>query len=112
MMDMTIYQDTPFKDADAFKDFLFANGQQHGIVATTLEGLGKAIDAYPLTDIVDMTDWMAIHNNQHQQEFNLLGLEGLPDLSEFDLLNEQEYHDFMYVHAAAHVAVNNALGLA
>jgi hypothetical protein len=73
--------------------------------------MGKSIDSYPLTDMGDMKDWLATHDDMHQQEFSLLGLTGLPSLAEFDLTDIQQYNDFMYLHATAHVAVNNALGL-
>lgn len=110
-MDISFLCDTKFGDADAFKDFLFNNSQAHRAVATKLEGLGKSIDSYPLTEMGNPHDWLAVHDDMHQQEFNALGLTGLPSLADFDLSNESEYNDFMYLHAASHAAVNNALGL-
>jgi hypothetical protein len=103
--------DVPFGDIDAFRDFLFQNSRAHHDVATKLEQLGHSIDSYPLTEIGDVADWMATHDSVHQEEFALLGLTGLPSMAEFDLTIEKEYNDFMYLHAAAHVAVNNALGI-
>lgn len=111
-MDMTIFTDVPFGNRDAFDDFLFANSQAHHDIAAKLEQSGKAIDSFPLTEVGDPKDWLAVHNDMHQQEFNSLGLTGLPDLSEFDLADRKQYDDFMYLHAAAHQTVNNALGLA
>lgn len=110
-MDMMTFVDTPFGDQDAFKDFLFNNSRAHHDVATKLEQMGHSIDAYPLTDMSDENDWKEIHNQTHQQEFSLLGLIGLPDLSEVDLKDEQQYDDWMQAHADAHFAVNTALGL-
>ena len=83
----------------------------HGDVAAKLEGLGKSIDSYPLTEMSNENDWMQIHNEIHQQEFEALGLTGLADMSEFDLSDRQQYDDFMWLHAAAHQAVNDVLGL-
>ena len=103
--------DTPFGNAEAFNDFLFANSSFHSAAATKLEGMGKSIDAYPLNEIGNVKDWMLIHYQTHQQEFAQLGLVGLPDLSEFDLSDEQQYNDFMLAHYAAHQAVNAVLGL-
>ncbi len=110
-MDISFLADTKFGDAEAFKDFLFNNSQAHHAVATKLEQLGHSVDSYPLTEIGDIKDWLAIHDDVHQQEFNLLGLTGLPSLAEFDLTDERQYSDFMYQHAVAHQAVNNILGL-
>ena len=110
-MDISFLVDVKFGDADAFKDFLFSNSRAHHDVATALEQLGHSIDSYPLTEIGNIDDWLATHDDMHQQEFALLGLTGLPSMAEFDLTIEKEYNDFMYLHAAAHVAVNNALGI-
>lgn len=113
-MDISFLVDTPFGDQSAFADFLFANSRAHHDVATNLEQMGMSIDSYPLTEMGDPQDWLAIHGQVHNQELEILGLNpniDLIDLGEVDLQDEKQYCDWMYNHALIHQYVNNALGL-
>lgn len=112
MTDMSLYSTIPFGDESAMKDFLLSNSQSHSQVADALEKMGSPVSISPIADTGDnMETWLDLHNQIHQNEFLQLGLVGLPDLSDVDLKNEQEFHDWNELHVLAHQTVNQYLGL-
>ena len=73
---------------------------------------GKPSVTSPIGDMVDEKDWLLNHQNIHDEELAILGLNNIGvDLSEVDLSDEKQFHDWMTEHAYLHQYVNTALGL-
>jgi glycerate kinase len=108
----TQWPDTPFGDKDAFHDFLLANEMAHNAIAYALTGIGRAIVSVPLADAgSDVNEWMVAHQSIHRQELDALGESGQIELTSADFTNEQEYYDWMQMHAMIHAYVESVLGL-
>ena len=110
-MNLTPAADAPFGDEDAFNDFLGQHEVAHNTIAAYLIRKGKVMGMYPLAQSpIGNTDWLLDHNQMHQQIAQMTGLI-VPDLSEVDFQNEQEYSDWMLDHAQIHEQINQTLGI-
>ena len=111
-MDLAIFADSPFDDRNAMNDFFLANYQSHSQIAKALEQQGSPISSQPIGDMANEKDWLEIHQEMHAEELAILGLGEIGvDLSNVDLKDESQYHDWMLQHAFIHTIVNGALGL-
>jgi hypothetical protein len=111
-MSVSQFPDAPFGDEDSFMDFLMVNAMAHQTIAETMMVQGKIVSSVPIGDMTDdMKDWLMAHADIHQQEFDQLGLTGMPDLATVDLENEQAYYDWMQMHSIVHSSVGAALGI-
>lgn len=111
MTDMTLYSNTEFGNKDAMNDFLFANSLSHHEIANAIQLQGKTINSVPIGDMGNPEDWLLSHYQVHQQEFEQLGLSGLPDLSVLDFKDQFQFYDWMQLHSSVHFLVNQTLGL-
>lgn len=111
MTDMSLFIDTKFKDAAAFQDFVFANSQDHTLIATALQKKGIMIQQFPIADVGNLQIWLAIHASMHDAELSNLGLDTGVDLSDVDFNVESEYRDWQQQHSLLHQYEKQALGL-
>ena len=111
MTDLTIFSDTEYDDKSAWEDFLLANSMAHAVTAKTFEQLGHTPQFYPMTSFENEKDWLAFHNDVHQSEFAILGFTSMPDLSDVDLTNKEEYADWMNQHSLIHMYINQILNI-
>ncbi len=58
-----------------------------------------------------LLDWLKLHQNLHQAEYQALGFGLLPDLIDVDFSLEDQFYDWMYGHAAIHTIQSQALGV-
>ena len=58
-----------------------------------------------------LADWLQLHNNLHQAEYEALGFGLSPDLSEPDFTDESQFYDWMFAHNQIHLLVGKALGV-
>jgi hypothetical protein len=111
-VDISPFVGTPYNDANALSDFMMANSAAHRAVADEIvTSYGYSVSSVPAEHGGDLGEWLSTHYNVHRQEFNVLGLTNLPDLSTLDPKSEQQYHDWMQMHSNVHAQVNQALGL-
>lgn len=58
-----------------------------------------------------LTDWMQLHANLHQDEYDRLDLGFAPDLSLSDFSQPRQFYDWMAAHAAVHDTLAAATGV-
>ena len=110
-MNLTPSADAPFGNEEAFNDFLGNHEVAHNTIALYLQRAGKNMAVYPLSQSpIENSDWLLDHNQMHQQIAQLSGLI-VPDLSEVNFKNEEEFSDWMLAHAQVHEQINQTLGI-
>ena len=113
-MNLDIAADNPFGDADGFTDFLGQHELVHRQINEFMLKKGLIPASYNLgSNPEDNPSWLLDHYQLHLNEFALLGLgaDALPDISVVNFKDEEQYSDWMYVHAQIHDQVNQALGI-
>lgn len=110
-MDLSPFLNSVAGDQNSFNDFLMANSASHQSIKDALNELDLSITSFIIDRIDDENEWLLVHNDVHQQEYDLLGLTGLPDLVSVDLNDNEQYQDWMNRHVLAHQQVNLTLGL-
>lgn len=110
-MNLNMSADTPFGNDEAFLDFLGQNEIAHITYGRFLADRAYLVSALPpLGNPLETPDWLADHWQRHTDECTTLGI-SVPDLSVVDLRNEEQYLDWMLLHAQLHEAQNLALGI-
>ena len=120
-----------FGDEASLKDFFFVHRLVHiavdGVINAAGKGSmpnatldsGRALDAWLNNMRGDMTteeekrallDWLQLHANLHQYEYQALNLGTAPDLGVVDFSSKQQFDDWMFEHSAIHDALNSATG--
>ena len=127
-MDITIQSQMPYGDAAALEDWFLAHRFEHeqtsaalgskfgATISTAAIGSGAAARAWvevmrggPTSK--ELSDWLSLHWNLHQSEFDAMGFGQAPDLREVNFGSKAESDDWHYAHAAIHAAVQQNLGL-
>ena len=113
-MNIDIASDIEFGDEDGFVDFLASNELNHQQQQEAMLKAGLDADYAPLYSgpKVDQ-NWLGTHYMVHLDQFEKLGLgaDNLPDISQCDFSDEQQFADWMADHAYIHDVVNSVLGL-
>ena len=65
----------------------------------------------PLDFFADNKDWLQLHQDIHQAQYNTLVLHGLPDFSDVDWKNQSSFEDWHLNHSLVHKAINTILGI-
>ena len=103
--------DAPFGNQEAFNDFLGQHDLAHTTIASTMARKGSVLNVVPLADTpVDNKDWLLDHYSTHVEIGRYIG-QSVPDISSVDLKNEEQYLDWMLLHAQLHEQINAALGI-
>ena len=110
---MSIYNSLRADDEEGKKDFFLANALEHSRITHTFLSHGLEQQAEPITDgDFDDDEWLRIHNDRHQAEITLLGLQQYSvDLESVDADDEFSLSDWMQRHSEIHLLVNATLGL-
>ena len=110
-MKMELYIDSPFGNDEAFHDFLGHHEVAHQTINLFLARKGHLVTVYPLAQSPkESTDWLLDHNQMHQQIGWFISIP-MPDISEVDLNNQEQYADWMLTHAEMHQQIDAALGI-
>ena len=110
-MTILISADAPFGNEEAFLDFLGQNEIAHQAYGTALARIGHLVSTVPpIGNPMETPDWLNDHWQRHRDECSPLGLE-VPDLSVVELRQEDQYLDWMLLHADLHRQQNNSLGI-
>lgn len=111
-MNIAVWTDTPFDDADAFLDFQLAHVLAHDRIAQVLYSGSGFYQTYPLYDENHGdAGWKLDHQTEHESIFTLLQMDGLPDLTTVDFDKRDEFENWMLLHQQVHERINNALGI-
>jgi hypothetical protein len=110
-MDISIFTETKFDDANALADFFMANARCHAAVADYIgTQFGISIPLVPSEQGYSTNDWLQVHQNIHQMEFDSIGLTNqgqvMPDLTYLDPKDESTWHSWMQNHSNVHLIVN------
>lgn len=109
-----LWQSLPFRDHNAFVDFL----GQHALWHTDLDHLirtagGAPYASLPLGDgpTEDGADWHQVHQLIHVGEASGLALAGPPDFTGYDLNQRDQFASWTWLHAQEHIRLLVAAGL-
>lgn len=103
--------DAPFGNDEAFLDFLGQNEIAHVAFGDALARRGHLVSTPPpIGNPKETSDWLNDHWQRHRDECATLGI-AVPDLSVVDLEQEDQYLDWMLLHANLHARQNLALGI-
>ena len=110
-MNLSPYSDLPFGDTLGWQEFIARHEIAHQTIAAALQRTGKVANRVPLIgDPRDNEQWMVDHAAMHTAINRQIGLIDV-DLLSADLNDEQEYLDWMRLHAAVHKSENSLLNL-
>ena len=103
MMNPVLWQVVPFKDPDAFTDFLWVHDQAH-LVLAKLTG----VPWFPTDDLKQNPER---HAQAHIALAKALQIPQVDDLQSFDLSDETSYLSFMLINSQDHMRLNTAAGV-
>jgi hypothetical protein len=125
-----IFTDMPYGNAQALRDFAFAHRLEHIAIDNKIAQLGRgsmpnatldsegAMSAWiSLMDddvgVADsaLLDWLKWHSALHQAEYEALNLGYAPELDVVHFEDENQFYDWMSVHASVHDVLLTATGV-
>lgn len=106
------WQSIPFRDEQAWADFMGEHAQIHRALFTQVVGVDQlpAYNAYPLADGAGR-EWLMANDQEHRNIAHSLGLPGTTDLASADLDDLASFEEWLLVHAQDHVRLADAAGL-
>ena len=110
-MDISLFNNSDFKNKDVRQDFLLINSLSHTQTAKVLDAMGHGMDSFPLQSLGDEKDWLETHNLVHQQELAYLGLKDMPNMADVDMNDSALWYDWLLQHSLIHQYTNLALGI-
>ncbi len=100
-------------DKDAWSQFNLIHMLAHQNEYQAMLDQGYPMSLHPLDhDLDDEDNWLGLNYTEHVSQYDVLGLSGLPDLSNVNLQDESQFHDWMLLHYQVHLKVDQTLGLA
>lgn len=103
MMNPVLWQVVPFKDPDAFQDFLYTHDDAHLQLAHLTKTRWQPFD--------DLKTNLEAHSQIHILLAKTLGIPQVDDLLSFDLQDETSYLGFMLLNSQDHTRLHAAAGL-
>ena len=131
-MNINLVSGMPFGDEQALLDFAFVHRLVHRAVGSALQAAGKGATPNATIDsdaamrvwgalmrgddvtpaqARPLVDWLQLHANLHQAEYDVLALGPVPDLSVVDFRDERQFYDWMFAHNIIHDTVGAASGV-
>ena len=98
-----LWQSVPFKEPDAWLDFLGQHAWWHRELAKATK------QSY--TNLDDLRNNLEPHAHMHEEVAAALGINPNTDLSSYDLTTEQAFIGWMWVHSLDHERFRTATGL-
>lgn len=110
-MNLSGFIDVDMQNPESMGEFLDMNSFAHETTQGALLLSGVIVEHYPMfTEDAD-ADWKQIHYAEHLAWSNALTLGTPPDLALVDLDDPGQAADWLTLHAAHHLLVNQTLGL-
>lgn len=110
-MNTTQFIDANLQDAEQRQEFSDLNALDHDTTHDALLRLGIVVEKYALAVDELNDDWKQVHFAEHTAWGVALNLGLPPDLSEVDFDDRSQTDDWMQLHTALHIQVNQVLGL-
>jgi hypothetical protein len=114
-MDVSPFSTFSYADKDSWHDFMLVNATAHTNYNTSLELLGKQIADYPIADIGETKeaeyDWLQTHYLMHKALTAALGLPDLPDLTDVEMHDDDQFNSWLQQHMQQHQLIDSALNL-
>jgi len=114
-MDISIFNDFVYSNEEAWDDFLMANAKSHDLYNVTIENLGLPIHSINLLDMDDSEDgrrdWLQNHNVAHLYLAATLGITTVPDLSDVQLKDDNQFGSWLQLHIQQHQQADFILNL-
>lgn len=127
-MQVDLASQIQFGDASGIRDFMLVHRMAHAAISLGFEQRNVppmslvALESAAATEawIATMqgndqpealSDWLRLHYDLHQAEFNALGFGQAPDISTVDFRSPLQFYDWMFAHATMHDQVATALGV-
>jgi len=134
-MNIDVVSQFEFGDADGLRSFALAHRFVHTQTALALavranslvvpsgglwgqlyedawiEQMRASLRDEPIGVPPPVNDWLRQHAQVHQDEYNALNVGQVPDLSNVNFGNAEQFYDWMDAHRQIHTIVQNLLGL-
>lgn len=110
-MNLSTFVDVNTQDPLQMGEFLDFNAMAHETTYGALLLNGVIVEHYPMFTDDAGEDWKQIHYAEHLAWSDALTLGLPPDLSLVDLQDPLQANDWLTLHAAHHLLVNQSLGL-
>jgi hypothetical protein len=100
------------KDATAWKIFLGDHSFCHSTIGRkVVEIYNLTPIQYPLSNLIDINDWLLRHNDEHKSIAAIIGISTPPDLISVDFSKEDQFYNWMYNHQAIHDQIKQVIGI-
>lgn len=102
-----------FDSEEAWGSFQLIHGISHQSIQGAMLKQGLIPFYLPLLEFPrdDNAQYLLDHYQVHLSTTRLLGLAGVPDLATVDFDSEDQFYNWLRLHAAVHAAENAALGI-
>lgn len=110
-MNIGLFSDFDEKDQAAWQQWNLAHLISHQTQHIAFTDLGTALQNPPLDFYRNDATWLELHQAVHRWQFDVLGLTVLPNFSDVDWTNEDEFRDWHLQHALVHQVINVALSI-
>lgn len=98
-----LWQSVPFRDPDAWLDFLGAHQTWHQVLAEQTQTAWQPMD--------DLRAQLEPHQQMHDALADAIGIPRAGDLQSFDLDDRDAYVGWQWIHALDHQRFRRALGI-
>lgn len=110
-MQVASYVDVAFGSEAAWNSFLHAHGMDHEAWYETTLDNGFEMENYPLIEWDEREGWLERHQRVHEQVAEAWGVDGPPNLQDWDLDDETQYEFWIALHAQEHQRMDAVMGL-
>lgn len=110
-MDLSLFIDADLDNPQQRQEFFDLNALDHDTTHDALLRRGIIVEKYALEIDAPTDDWKQVHYAEHTAWGVALNLGLPPDLSIVDFDDPSSANDWMALHVALHLQVNQALGL-
>jgi hypothetical protein len=113
-MDISPFSLFSYDDQESWDGFLLINAMAHDNYTAIMERLGRPPLGYAIADLGDTKeaafDWLQTHYLLHIHLAAALNLPSIPDLSDVEFHDEDQFLGWLQMHEQQHQLIDAALG--
>jgi hypothetical protein len=113
--DISIFSYFPYDNKESLDDFLLVNVLAHQNYTAALELSGFPPLTYPILDVAwseeGIEDWLQSHYLMHKALAATLNLSEVPDLSDLEIHDPDQFESWLQLHQQQHQLIDAALDL-
>ena len=110
-MNLAAFTDVAFEDQEAWLQFLHIHMLAHEGLDQATEDAGGTLENFPLADFDEQQNWLQRHMQIHRELAEQWLIDPPPDLEYWDLSVEDDFYDWMLLHAQEHTRISLTAGV-